>query len=124
MRHLSKSRQREKHEADPRRQEFRESFHACWLCNQPATDIHEMTPGGGRRRGYQERATWIRACRSCHDECLQPFAGLWTLAGQLAIKARFDPEYYDRELVLAIKGRANTAVTEPEVIAAAWDLAL
>jgi hypothetical protein len=124
MRHLSKARQREKDEADPRRQEFRDEFFTCWLCQAPATDIHEMTPGPGRRRGYQERATWIRACRSCHDTKLQPFSGDWTLAGQLAIKGRFDPEHYDRELVLSIKGRASTAVSEVEVLQAAWTLAL
>lgn len=124
MKHLSKSRQREKRQADYARQDFRDEFPLCWICNASATDIHEMTPGAGRRRGYQERATWVRTCRSCHDEYLQPFQGLWTLAGQLAIKVRYDPEYYDRELVLSIKGRASTAVTEAEVIVAAWNLAL
>jgi len=124
MRSLTKSRQREKRQADKARQVFRDEFPKCWICDDPATDIHEMTPGAGRRRGYQERSAWIRTCRSCHDLKLQPFQGLWTLAGQLAIKGRYDTEHYDRELVLAIKGRASTAVTEAEVIAAAWGLAM
>ena len=124
MKYLTSVRQIEQREAEPRRQAFRDEFTACWLCKRPAVDIHEMTPGAGRRRGFQERATWIRTCRLCHATSLQPFLVPYSLAGQLALKALRDPEWYDRELVLAIRGKAPTAVTEPEVVSAALSLAI
>ena len=122
MRNLTKQRQRERRQADPLRDVFRDQFPLCWICLRPATDIHEMTPGAARRRGYGERCTWIATCRACHQEKLQPFYAPFDLAGQLALKSRFDLGYYDREHVLDIKDLAPTAITEKEVLAAVWNL--
>ena len=120
MRQLTKQRMAEKRQADKLRATFRFEFINCWLCSHVATDIHEMTPGSGRRRGYCERAAWIACCRECHESKLQPVQEPWDLAGQLALKSQFDLEHYSRLLVLDIKDAAGTFVTEVEVLAAVW----
>ena len=120
MRQLTKQRMAEKRQADKLRATFLFEFPNCWLCNRPMSDIHELTPGAGRRRGYCERATWISTCRECHESKLQPFQEPWNLAGQLALKSQFDLEHYSRLLVLDIKDAAGTFVTEVEVLAAVW----
>lgn len=124
MRSFSKKRQAENRRMKPARDEFLMQFDVCWLCERaPATEIHEMTPGAGRRRGVLERATWIATCRECHETHLQPFQGLWTLVGQLALKSSFDLLHYDRELVLDIKGWQLDSVTEADILEAVWRLA-
>ena len=120
MRNLTKQRAAEKRKAAPERKAFLQDFPKCWTgCGYPSLAIHEMTPGAGRRRGFQERCTWIATCNACHAEAFQPFRGRFDLAGQLALKAYHDAEYYDRLRVLEIKRLAPTAVTEVEVIQAA-----
>jgi hypothetical protein len=54
----------------------------------------------------------MRVGSSCHDT----LAGM-TIAQQLALKFLYDPENYDRAKVCQIRGRADTAVTEDEVLA-------
>lgn len=121
MRTLSKARASAKRRADNLRRAFAGSFPACWLCGFPAHDIHEMAAGKDRGVAYGEMATWIRTCRRCH-ESLQKLprdqTQLFSVCSQLALKALCDPESYDRSRVLEIKGWADTAVTEREVMLA------
>ena len=114
MRKLSLSRQREERAMKPLHNTFRIEFPRCWICNQEANDgIHEITSGGGRRRGRQHRAAWVRTCRLCHDG-LQDHRR-WPIARQLALKALRDPAHYDRVVVNQIRGRDDDAINEVDV---------
>ena len=91
-------------------------FPTCWVCEQPEgighyLEIHEIARGVHRSKAITEPCCWMRVGSSCHDT----LAGM-SIAQQLALKFLNDPENYDRAKVCQIRGRADTAVTEDEVL--------
>lgn len=115
MRHLSKKRAISKREADKLRDAFREEFPKCWLCPNPAVDVHEIVRGSSRWLAYGERCAWISVCRvPCHDRLGR--YDMWPLERQYAIKAIRDTEHYDRVALNRMRGRADDAISEQDVM--------
>ena len=89
-----------------------------WLCEccckRPATQCHEICNGPNRLVALGERCCWLAVCTRCNCDWLTDKRA-YPLARQLALKKRADPKRYDRLRVLAIKGWAETAVSEDEV---------
>lgn len=100
------------------REAYRMDFPECALCGQPATDVHEISRGPAREESLKHPETWIHVCRACHSE---KFATM-PIERQLALKCIQSPEYFDRRLVNVIRGRDADAVTESEVVLAAYRL--
>ncbi len=72
--------------------EYREKFPRCQgrLCNELATDIHEIAGGPLRQKSRASRACILHLCRCCHDEMQN-----WPKWHQLAVKLYSDPKGYD-----------------------------
>lgn len=83
----------------------------CCTCGGTPDDVHEIIAGGNRRVAFVEICCWLRTCRLCHKELQNMPKAL-----QLAYKLLSDPENYDRERVLELWRRADTAVTAAEVL--------
>ena len=98
--------------------DFAEQFQRCWLCGarQKHTwhglDIHHIVRGARRARARGHRAALIRACRYCHTSRLDGMS----IVRQLALKWLWDPEGYDLWAVNRLRGRADDAVTQDEVL--------
>jgi len=99
----------------------------CWMCGwvygkyfphsrPPSLEIHHI--GGRNHPEAHERANLARLCSHCHHDVVHKDL-VGTLPRLLALKAIHDPDHYDRELVLRCRGKAPTAITEAEMIAAA-----
>lgn len=86
--------------------------HPSWYSRQLET--HEIARGVHRSKAILEPSTFLRACRWCHQEKLDAMP----IDQQLAYKFVRDPIHYDRSRVLEIRGRADTSVTQEEVLAA------
>jgi hypothetical protein len=104
---------------------FAESFNRCWLCGTlaintwpPKLQIHHIVRGSDREKAKNERCVLIRTCERCHSAHLDGMS----VARQLALKKINDPEGYDRILVNRLRGRADDAVSEGEVIMEVYDL--
>lgn len=63
---MSKKRSKELREYSAIRKVYLQTFPKCFLCNDPATDIHH------RHGRFKERLNdtnwWIGVCRPCHDK--------------------------------------------------------
>ena len=116
MRQQSTKRRRVVRNMDSARDAFREEMCRCAvpLCTLRGDDIHEIVRGPSRVTAYQERAAWLWLCRSHHDE-FGDYA-IWPLARQYALKAIVDLEHYDRVLLNRLRGRADNAIDEMEVL--------
>ncbi len=93
------------------REQYRHEFHRCQWCGTTGSEVHEIARGPGRRKALGVRAAWLHLCRDCHREIasIPP-------AGQLAIKWLGDPVGYDRVTVNRLRGRADNAISEAEVL--------
>lgn len=118
MRRTSSNRAALLAEVAPARTAFALEFPDCWNCGSrwrrtfpQVLDTHEMVRGVDRHKALRNRSTWIRVCRTCHD-----IVASWPLARQLALKRIHDPDHYDRVEVNRLRGRADNAVTEEEVL--------
>lgn len=96
----------------PMLDEYREKFPRCQgrLCNEVATDIHEIAGGPLRQKSRASRACILHLCRACHDE-MQP----WPKAKQLAVKLYADPKGYSLEEYNAVIKGVLTPVAQHEV---------
>lgn len=113
MRGVSKKRKREIDAARESRDAFAREFPRCWICNEQATDIHEIPRGPARRFGYADRRAWLRLCRKCHD-----LAGDYSklpLPAAYLLKLMRDPGHYDRRWLNITRGREPDAITEQHV---------
>jgi hypothetical protein len=100
----------------PKRKAWLLEHRECFVCGGPSCDVHEICPGTGQRpKAYAEPATWLAACRACHDWLHDPNA--WPLARQAALKLLYDWVNFDLAKVTAIMGRAPSALTLGDVAA-------
>ena len=115
MRRISENRRKLNAAAEQLREAFADEFRVCWVTGEPATDTHEMVRGADRPKAYGERCAWLRLSRRghklIHDNPLD-----WPIARQLALKLRWDGDFYDRQRVNVLRGRAVDAVTSEEVL--------
>lgn len=119
MRRYTPKRQAEEDDARATREQFDLDHSRCWACGERRLALLETHHIGGRNDPQRHaRANLSRFCRTCHCG-LTDYAGpVSPIAACLAYKRLRDPAYYDRLLVLRIRGRGPECVTEAEVEAA------
>lgn len=100
--------------------EFAAEFERCWLCGTkaeetwpPHLEIHHIVRGVSRKKALYEKCVLIRTCQRCHFGYLDSMS----IARQLALKWLNEEWHYDRQLVNRLRGRADDAVSESEVLA-------
>jgi hypothetical protein len=103
-----------KREVNPARRAYVEEIGSC-PCGQPAVDCHEICAGGSKQSGMRNRFAWLALCRECHDK----YQGT-NMSSQYAMKALQDPTHFDRVGLNILRGRAADAVSELDVIEAAF----
>lgn len=122
IRRVSKKRARLMSKVRNPRAEFLKRFTHCPICGQPRTmHVHEIASGPAREAALSEPCAQLPACDYCNSHLLTDHR-IWPIAKQLAIKAVIDPENYDRKRVNELRGRAEDAISEVEVIQAATTL--
>lgn len=96
------------------RREWSYGFGECFVCGEPAVDIHEMERKSQAPRGWADRCNYLAVCRVCHDG---PLAAM-PHARQLAYKLVGDPEHFDldRWLGLRVGSGSRDRVTWSEVL--------
>lgn len=87
------------------------------FCGQPATDCHEIAAGSSREKALRNRFAWLALCRECHDRIQGG-----SIAAQMAMKVLQDKKHFDRVGLNVLMGKAADAVSESDVIEAAYDL--
>lgn len=122
LRPVSKKRAKLMRKVSPERNHFLAEHPNCAVCSVGlSVDVHEIARGSHREEALEKRETWLAVCRDCHSTKLESMP----IPEQLALKAMQDSEVYDddgREKVTKIRGRAPGAVTESEVIKAAFEM--
>ena len=120
MRRNTPKRASKDRKAKPGRQAFLAEFPWCWYCeNAPSECVHEMASGTGNRpAAFGLRFTWGAACGDCNCHRLTDNgeSGEWPHARQLAVKRINDKTHYDRVGFNRLRGRADNAISEAEVI--------
>ena len=93
------------------REEYREEFHICQVCNRAlATDVHEVARGSHRAKAKLERCCWLAVCAPCHSEKLSDYSQ-FPITRQLAVKLVADPKFFDLKRFNEIRGRSPEAIT-------------
>lgn len=110
---MQRKRQKNSESSTTARTEFRLEFPRCWVCGDDSTDVHEIARGPARHISVLDRAAWVMLCRRCHND----LGGLtaWPVERQYALKALWDPEWYDRPKLNTMRCRAAEAITEGDV---------
>lgn len=111
---------RDRQVARPRREFWQVLFPWCWFCERQRSECtHEMASGSGNRHAaVADRIAWASACWNCNCDRLTDNggAGQWPLAKQLAVKWIYDRAYYDRVAFNRLRGRADDAISQAEVV--------
>jgi hypothetical protein len=116
MRFETKERAKERRRVRQERIDFLAEFTWCWFCeNAPAECVHEMACGSHRAQAVLVRFTWGAACVDCNEHQLTDYS-VWPLAAQLASKWINDRVHYDRVAFNRLRGRADNAISQAEVI--------
>jgi hypothetical protein len=95
--------------------EFSRECNWCWMCaflgrqQFSPTERHHIA---GRGRRHDVRANYAALCSQCH-RALQSLEAAEIVC--LALKRRYDPEHYDRDLICDLRGCAATWITEGDV---------
>lgn len=97
---------------------FTTRFPTCWNCGRQGTERMHFVHSGGVGFKINDVRLVIAGCRLCHTNAHSPCKSypfpLLTDARCVALKMRFDPEYYDPDFIKA--SNRNVAI-EPEAIA-------
>lgn len=121
LRPRSKKRAKLMREVSQDRLDFVAEFGRCCVCGSiEDLHVHEIASGPAREAALSERCAWLPACDYCNGEVLTDHSK-WSIEKQLARKALIDPEHYDRRRVNELRGRAPEAISEIDVIKAAWN---
>jgi hypothetical protein len=111
---VSKRYAKMKRETTPARRAYVEEILLC-LCGKPATDCHEIAAGSSKQKAMRNRFCWLALCRTCHDRIQGG-----NIAAQMAMKVLQDKQHFDRVGLNLLMGKAADAVSESDVIEAAW----
>ena len=102
------------------REAYLMTFPVCQICDRAAAvEIHEIVRGGSRRLAYGQRAAWLSLCRNCHE--IAGDYGKLPLPGAYGFKGIRDPAFYDRVALNRLRGRADEAVSEADVLISLWE---
>ena len=110
----SERKRKERSDTDGPRRAYRKLFKTCQCCEKRRSrHTHEMASGGARAQSVYHRETFLSVCVQCHKKIHETME--WPLSRQMFQKQRGDPEYYNRRLVLKLKGWDEEAVSQEEV---------
>lgn len=120
LRKVSKKRAKQNRAFAKVRQDFRLEMERCCVCRRKNVQgVHEIVGGGMRVLTSGDRYFWLACCNDCHREVLQYMAK----PCQLALKRRYDKEWYSLERFnAAYRNPKSNAVTEADVDAAEHEL--
>lgn len=94
--------------------EYRAMFPWCQCsegCGLAAWQIHEICGGSHRQKAREHRSCILHLSGPCHARIQgEPYEK------GLARKLLADPEFFDRLEFLGVIGRAETAITMPEIV--------
>ena len=115
---VSRKRRREDRQSKAEKDRFRKAFPECWVpcCRNSCDHVHHMAHRN--HPDFDKRANWFAICWRCHGLHHDGKLPGLTLAVQLAIKFLRDPLFFDRVLVLRVRGYAASKITEGEVMSA------
>lgn len=129
LRPRSKSRARQDRESKPGLRQFAETFDRCWHCGERPIQVHHLV---GRGAGRDCRENLTSFCADCHllftDNRWLPPSGWrgnakeWGVVVALAYKSLRDPSFYDRAKVLKLWRRADSFISESDVLWVAKDI--
>jgi len=105
-----------KRDTTPARRAYVAEIAVC-VCGDPASDCHEIAAGASREKALRNRFAWLALCRACHERWQGAF-----MPAQYAAKAMQDSAHYDRVGLNILRGKQAEAITEAEVIQAAYEL--
>ena len=94
-----------------RRDYLAEHWLCMTACGKRATECHEISRGVNRFASLTERCALLALCHDCHAEVQG-----WPLVKQYALKCHVTPLEYDRVKLNRLRGRADDAITEEEVL--------
>ena len=121
LRRVSKKRAKLMREVSGPRADYVREFGRCAVCGTTENlHVHEIACGPAREASLSEPCTWLVACNFCNSKTLTDYSK-WSIEKQLARKAVLDPARYDRRRVNELRGRDPEAITEADVIRAAWN---
>jgi hypothetical protein len=120
MRTVMKRKQSAVRAANEARAEFLRNTPLCMDCGLcPPEHCHEIASGPARSKAIHEPVCWLSLCGPCHTRAHEKR----DLARELALKAIVDfGAHYDRQRVNELRGRSPDAISEVEVIQAAYRL--
>jgi hypothetical protein len=87
----------------------------CIVCNGGSQCLHEMAKGVHRKGALGERCAVLAVCYQCNSGCLEEYDS-YPLSRQYALKYLQDPVGYDRVALNKLRGRAENAIDEKEVL--------
>lgn len=103
----------------PEHRKYLEQNPFCVRCGGMACDVHHLAKRSKTARHWHP-SNVISVCRHCHE--LFERNGTIPLVAALLFKARKDWTNYDTEPVNRLRGRAQTAITDRDVLKAAVEL--
>lgn len=116
MRRRSPKRRHEMAEVEDQKDGFRSEMTECAVpwCRRLGQDVHEIARGAHRGEACKVRIAWLYLCRMHHDDMGN--YSYWPLPRQYALKAIVDREFYDRVALNRLRGHADDAIDEGEVL--------
>jgi hypothetical protein len=97
------------------RRAWAESFDRCWVCGRESLylplETHEIASKAQASRKWADVKNYFRTCALCHSELLSWLPEMV----QLAFKAEYDPNNYDRSFINRIRNEAENAIDEHTV---------
>lgn len=82
----------------------------CFICGSEGTEIHEICRRSQSPRGWAHRCNYFRVCSfGCH-RLVEDYAQ-YPLVRQLVIKALRDPDNFDLDAWLLLRGRGAESVS-------------
>lgn len=122
MARISPKRAKRNRQVKTFRQQYMSDHPNCEVCGiRPSVDPHEISRGPAREKSLDIEEALLAVCRECHEE-LGDYAK-WPVERQLAVKA-LSYGGYDRVKVNELRGRAKDAVSERDVIFAAFQIGM
>jgi len=115
VKRISKKWQKVIDEFAPMRMEWLSHHPRCWRCGARAVCIHEFVRGSDRHHAFRSPACWYAACPICNGGVLNVTSGEY-LRMQLAEKLVNDPDNFDLQEIIRIRGWGPNALTLKEVV--------
>lgn len=119
MKSVSKKRAKLMREVRQERMGFIAEKPYCFACQAtflPDLCVHEIARGSHRGQAVSQRVAWLVLCKYCNCGDVNRY-DVYPLARQYLLKKYHDSAHYDRVALNRMRGRADDAISEEEVMA-------